>query len=458
MASHATNKNDPLFADINTSRALQMVQSPRRLGTFVKVLAICFVVGPALLLAAPWQQNLGGSGRVVAFAPGDRLQTIEAPIDGRIVEWYVQEGTQVTAGQKLVELRDIDQDFKRRLQERVQAAEMALKNQQDQVASYETQISSLTASRDSAVLAANLYVKMTEQKIFSVQASIDAARVNKTVAEAQYNRTKTLLADGIVSQRDFELADGQFESAKQTLISLDAQLIGAKNDLAAQQANVEKTRAEAEAKIDDVRAKLEKARAEEQKARQELVKEQSPLSRQQSGTVVAPIDGTVFKISANGTGQNVKFGAPLLEIVPKTANRTVELFVSGNDAPLIREGAKVRLQFEGWPAIQFVGWPSVAVGTFGGEVALIDSTDDGVGRFRILVRPDPNDVAWPDGAFLRQGVRAKGWVLLNEVSIGYEIWRQLNGFPPVIGSKEPKADGKGKADKDGGGSSEKEEK
>ena len=47
----------------------------------------------------------------------------------------------------------------------------------------------------------------------------------------------------------------------------------------------------------------------------------------------------------------------------------------------------MRLQFEGWPAVQFAGWPSVAVGTFGGEVMTIDATDDGTGKFRILVQP-----------------------------------------------------------------------
>jgi hypothetical protein len=102
----------------------------------------------------------------------------------------------------------------------------------------------------------------------------------------------------------------------------------------------------------------------------------------------------------------------------------------------------VRLQFEGWPAVQFVGWPSVARGTFGGEVVLIDPTDDGTGRFRVLVAPRPdvvNDgtevVEWPGPRWLRQGVQVNGWVLLNRVPLWYEIWRQLNGFPPALADR-----------------------
>jgi hypothetical protein len=112
-------------------------------------------------------------------------------------------------------------------------------------------------------------------------------------------------------------------------------------------------------------------------------------------------------------------------------------------------GSPVRLQFEGWPAIQFVGWPSVAVGTFGGEVVFIDPTDDGYGRFRIVVSARPDVTTrdgkthiedWPGNRFLRQGVRSKGWVLLQQVPLWLEIWRQLNGFPPVVANAEPGKD------------------
>ena len=94
--------------------------------------------------------------------------------------------------------------------------------------------------------------------------------------------------------------------------------------------------------------------------------------------------------------------------------------------------------------MQFAGWPSVAVGTFGGRVAAIDATDDGTGSFRVLVKPGRED-DWPADRYLRQGVRANGWVMLNQVPLGYEIWRQLNGFPPVVSQDEP-----GKSKKDSG--------
>jgi adhesin transport system membrane fusion protein len=146
----------------------------------------------------------------------------------------------------------------------------------------------------------------------------------------------------------------------------------------------------------------------------------------------APRDGIVFRLLASPGAELVKAGDPLVVLIPDTESRAVELWVDGNDVPLLEEGRAVRLQFEGWPAVQFSGWPSVAVGTFGGRIGLVDPKDDGSGRFRILVVPDEEDEPWPAPEYLRQGARANGFVLLDQVSLGYELWRQANGFPPTV--------------------------
>jgi hypothetical protein len=134
-------------------------------------------------------------------------------------------------------------------------------------------------------------------------------------------------------------------------------------------------------------------------------------------------------------------GDPVVAFVPDMRSSAVELWFDGKDGPLISPGRNVRVQFEGWPAVQFVGWPSAAVGTFGGVVEFVDATADERGRFRVVVSPDPDDQPWPDSRWLRQGVRANGWVLLDQVSLGFELWRQLNGFPPAVEGPYVAADG-----------------
>jgi membrane fusion protein, adhesin transport system len=140
----------------------------------------------------------------------------------------------------------------------------------------------------------------------------------------------------------------------------------------------------------------------------------------------------VFRVPVNSPSQLVTRGQALLTIVPENNSRAVILQVEGLNAPLIVPGSRVRLQFEGWPVVQVSGWPRMSYGTFGGKVSFVDPADSGDGRFRVMVLPDETEQKWPDSRFLRQGSAVKGWVLLNEVSIGYEIWRVLNGFPPQL--------------------------
>ena len=186
-------------------------------------------------------------------------------------------------------------------------------------------------------------------------------------------------------------------------------------------------------------AEIEYARylTDEANSSAELSKIEVRLARQSMQSVKATRSGTILRRVLGQESVIVKPGEVLAVIVPDTDSRAVELWVDGNDVPLISEGRHVRLQFEGWPAVQFSGWPSVAVGTFGGKVSLIDAADSGNGMFRVLVVPEEGE-SWPSHRYLRQGIRAYGWILLNRVSLGYELWRQFNGFPPSFPeSKKP---------------------
>lgn len=186
------------------------------------------------------------------------------------------------------------------------------------------------------------------------------------------------------------------------------------------------------------RAKYEKAKIEYKKllaneavASANLAQAESNLSRQQSQLVTAPRDGTILRVLHGSGAVFVKEGDSIASFVPANIQPAVEIYINGNDLPLVYPGRHVRLQFEGWPAVQFSGWPSVAVGTFGGVVTVVDPSASSNGKFRVIVTAEEGD-DWPDQTFLRQGTRAYGWILLNEVKLGYELWRQFNGFPPSI--------------------------
>lgn len=207
------------------------------------------------------------------------------------------------------------------------------------------------------------------------------------------------------------------------------------------------------------RVKFEKAKitykkllSEEASAAASLAKAEVKYSRQQRQLVQAQREGTVLSTLNGGGAVFVNEGDALAVFVPKNLKPAAEIYVDGNDLPLVHPGRHVRLQFEGWPAVQFSGWPAVAVGTFAGVVYSVDPSVNKKGKFRVLVIPE-TDEAWPDTLFLRQGTRVVGWVLLDTVKLGFELWRIFNGFPPSIPVENnpltlPKAEKKKKSKKD----------
>ena len=50
------------------------------------------------------------------------------------------------------------------------------------------------------------------------------------------------------------------------------------------------------------------------------------------------------------------------------------------------------------------------------------------GRFRVLVAEDPQQKPWPQE--LKMGTGASGLALLTDVPVWYELWRNINSFPP----------------------------
>lgn len=259
-------------------------------------------------------------------------------------------------------------------------------------------------------------------------------------------RMRNLERDQIVSLQDLQLVERRLNELSARISRSQYLVQAAESDLEGKQNDREAAVNRAQIDIETAEAGLRRARGDVSKAESEVasaeqavnransqyLEMQASLARQRNQTVTAPFDGYLVEIYPNLGTAVLKLGDPICKIVPKTPDRAVQIWVQGNDAPLICAGRHVRLQFEGWPAVQFAGWPSVAVGTFGGEVVSVDAIDDGRGNFRVLVRPDHEDIAWPEGQFLRQGARAKGWVLLEQVPLWYEIWRRLNGFPPVV--------------------------
>lgn len=427
---------------LKTLHALPQSDGGRKLGRWM---LFFLLLGIAVMLL-PWQQNINGEGSVTALTPQDRPQTIQNAIAGRIERWLVKDGDYVKKGDTLLVISDIKDDYfdpklSQRLSEQLTAKQGSLEATDAKIRALDGQISALRAGVDIKLNAARNKVRQAEFKVSADEADLAAIRKNYQIALDRLDRYEKGYRNGLFSLTDLEARRLKVQEDNAKVISQEnklnvsrQELTNAKLDLGAIQADFQEKLAKAQSD----RSSAVSYRAE---ADGEIAKLRNKISsvdvRQSLYAVRAPQNGYVVRPSKAGIGETIKEGEPIATLQPANPQLAVELFVRAMDVPLIQPGRTVRLQFDGWPAIQFSGWPSVSVGTFGGRVAVIDAVSSVGGKYRLLVRPiqEKGDQPWPTQ--LRVGSGVYGWVMLDDVPIWYELWRQLNGFPPSL-KEEPK--------------------
>lgn len=386
-----------------------------------------------MVLFLPWQQNIRGTGTVTAFDPANRPQMVPSVIAGQIQKWHVREGEFVATGDTLITLREVKEKFfdpqlLDRLREQLMAKEGSLLAKDKKAQALQRQVAALKTAM--------------QGKIDQSKAKLEAERVRYQNSANQFDRNKRLYEAGNIPltkyqeiEYKFRGSEADFENAKIELPRVEAEYLDkiskAESDLSATRADLFET----EGEIAKLRNELENMRI-----------------RNERYQVLAPQSGYVVKALQAGIGETIKEGDPVCTIMPESSDLAIALYVKAMDVPLVEKGRHVRIQFDGWPALQFSGWPSVSVGTFGGRVKVIDYVNSKPGEFRLLVVPDEGDEKWPRQ--LRMGSGIKAWVMLNDVPIWYELWRQLNGFPPSL-YEEPLDEVVKKADKSEGNPDEK---
>jgi multidrug efflux pump subunit AcrA (membrane-fusion protein) len=334
------------------------------------------------------------------------------------------------------------------------------------------------ASAEQRKLQAQDIVRQNEQALLAARQQLEIERIN-------FDRVKYLFKEGLESKRNYELAENSKVSAEtrvaglqdainaakrvvelgtlgesqaeidiarqrdvvnqalETLLASDRDVSIAENDISRIDNETNGLIASLEAQQQSAQSTVAKASSDIEKINVELA---NVTARRNQTKIVSPVSGKVVRVTKFGTGSTVKAGDILLTIAPETTDRAVEIMVSDNDVSFVQLGRPVRLQFAGYPAVQFSGFPGISVGTFGGVVAFIDPMDDGSSRFRVIIKEEnqtlptgKKDKGWPRSANLRPGAEAVGWIMLDTVPLGYELWRQFNGFPPrATNNKDPR--------------------
>ncbi len=422
--------------DLMQYKAAQKV-FPRRYYKYFNRFLLIFAIICLIVLFLPWTQNVIGEGYLTTLTPDQRPQTIQSPIPGRIEKWYVREGDFVQKGDTILHISEIkneyfDPNLVERTGQQIRAKEMAVTSYQEKVKALNTQINALTNERSLKLEQAKNKLIQAKLKVQSDSIDLEAANTNITIAQRQYDRVVQLESEGLKAVTDVEDKRLKLQEAQAKLISQENKLLASKNDVINARVEINRIEAEYTDKISKARSDMFTAQSNQFDSEAQVTKLENEYTnysiRNDMYYIRAPRSGYINRAVQGGVGEAFKEGDALVGIMPAQYDMAVETYVKPLDLPLMHLGEKVRIQFDGWPAIVFSGWPNLSYGTYGGVVVAVETFISNNGKYRVLLAPDPEDHPWPKE--LRVGSGANTIALLEDVPIWFELWRQLNGFPP----------------------------
>jgi adhesin transport system membrane fusion protein len=431
--THNKIKDEQEFEKYNSFKILSLKTNSRRL---IKNMYLFFGI-TIVVLFFPWTQNIKSMARVTALNPEQRPQTIHSAIAGRIEKWFVQEGQFVKKGDTILYISEIKEDYLdpnlvKNTQDQIKSKESSVKSYMEKVKANDEQIDALInvsklkyQQAENKLIQANLKVK-------SDSIDLVASQLNYKIAKQQVERMETLYKEGLKSLTDLESRKLKMQENEAKLISQENKYISSKNEVLNAKIELQGINAE-------YRDKIAKSESDKYATLSNMYDAEAVVTKLQnqyinysirSGLyyITAPQDGYITQAIKSGMGETIKEGAEIISIMPSKYQLAIEMYVYPIDIPLLEKGQRVQIQFDGWPSVVFSGWPGISYGTYSGKIVAIDNFISENGKYRVLVGKDKNNHDWPDE--IRLGAGARTISLLKDVPIWYELWRQINGFPP----------------------------
>ena len=390
-----------------------------------------------IFMFLPWTQNFRAKGKVTTLRQEQRPQQINTIIGGRVEKWFVKEGDYVKKGDTIIQLSEVKADYLdpkliERTSEQIDAKQSSVQYYESKITATESQINALEASLKAKLNQLQGKLLQADVKIRSDSAEMVAAANDFKIATFQYDRQRVMHDSGLVSLTQLETRNQAYQAASAKKISAENKYFASKQERSIVQLEISAVQQE-------YAEKISKAESDKYGSLSLIATSQGDIAKLENQYasyairngmyyVIAPQSGQIVKARASGIGEVVKEGEMLVRIVPDQIEYAVELYVRPVDLPLVSPGQEVRFIFDGFPAIVFSGWPEASYGTYAGIVSAAESDVSENGKFKVLIKEDSSFRKWPKE--LRMGTGANGIALLKNVPIWYELWRNINSFPP----------------------------
>ena len=394
-------------------------------------------LGGIIVLFLPWTQNIKVQGNVSTLYQEQRPQQLNSPIPGKIIKWYVKNGDYVKKGDTLLQLSEVKEDYLdpllvKRTEQQVEAKKGVRNYYEAKVGTTNSQLQALNSARDLKLSQLKVKISQLNNKLAGEEAELVAVNNELKMTSDQYERQKKMYDEGLVSLTQFQQRSVSYQNAL-------AKKTATENKLAQTRQEIVNVSIEQNATIQDYNEKLSKTEGDRFQSMGQIEGSDGDIAKLENQVanyrarqglyfVIASQDGQVVQINKAGIGEILKDGESIATIVPDKVDYAVEIYIKPVDLPLVKEGQRVMCIFDGFPAIVFSGWPNSSYGTFAGKVIAVENNISANGMFKALVIQDKNEKQWPPK--IKMGTGVQGIAILNDVPIWYELWRNINGFPP----------------------------
>jgi len=390
-----------------------------------------------IIMFLPWTQNIKSKGSITTLYQDQRPQKINSYIAGKIVKWLVKEGDNVRKGDTILQIVEIKSEYLdpklvNRTEQQLEAKKGSVVFYKNKVSVYDGQIEILNASKGYKIEQVKNKIGQIKNKLEGEISEMEAVKNEYSLTKDQFERQEKMYKNGLVSQTQLQQRSVSFQNSLAKKITVENKVEQTKQELLNVKIELNAIEQDYNEKISKVESEQFQSRSQISLSEGEIAKLENSVSnyklRNGMYTIVASQNGQIIQLKKAGIGEVLKEGEMIGVIVPENVNHAVEMYVRPFDLPLISIGQKVRFTFDGYPSIIFSGWPKNSYGTFAGKIVAFENSISDNGMFRVLVGKDSSDKDWPE--HLKIGSGAQGISLLNDVPIWYELWRNVNGFPP----------------------------
>lgn len=405
--------------------------------SYVKRWFLSFFILAIIVLFLPWTQNIKVVGNVTTLYQEQRPQQLNSPIPGKIIKWYVKNGDYVKKGDTILQLSEVKDDYfdpllVKRTEQQVEAKKGVRDYYEAKVGATNSQLQALATAKDLKLNQIDIKISQLKNKLAGEEAELTAAKNELKLSEDQYARQKKMYDEGLVSLTQFQQRSISYQNAI-------AKKTASENKVLQTRQEISNMAIEQNAVIQDYTEKLSKTEGERFQSMGQIEGSEGDIAKLENQVanykfrqglyfIVASQDGQIVQLNKAGIGEILKETESIGIIVPKTVDYAVEIYIKPVDLPLIKEGQRVMCIFDGFPAIVFSGWPDSSYGTFAGKVIAIENNISANGLFKALIVEDKTQKRWPPK--IRMGTGVQGIAILNDVPVWYELWRNINGFPP----------------------------